>query len=406
MMFNFDINFDTPTISCDKFMNRPKSCMNINSNVGGNNNDNHDDRSSSRGGGRGGAGLGGRGGGRGRGHGRDVTLKVIERAEDLLKKRPASSSSSSTSTARRPLSINPSPITGSTMNVVDAYPLMDAAKFMTKTEYSFLSQSVVPLMLGGSLDQTTSRSSKSKSAMRASQANEDHRGIVASNSFLSGKPTASMDHQDSGIAAFKSTGLDSPTSSDGGADASHFSLDALPTNNPLGGEGGDDTNVIIWTHQADRWQEKFHKLLEFRQKHGHCRIPHNWKVDIALAQWVKRQRYQLKLKQDGKRSTMTRERQELLDSIGFEWNAHEASWDERFKELQIFKSRHGHCDVPTRDKENPKLSIWVKSQRRQYKLFRMGQPSSMTAERLQKLSELGFEWDPRNHMARSNMTGV
>ena len=383
-MFDIAFHFDSPTICCDTFMN--KSCMNVNSNVGGNNNDNNSSQKRSRGG----------GGGSDGGGGRDATLKVIERAEGLLKRRPAAASSSSRG-GESATTISPTPISRGGMNYVDMYPLMDVGRFMTRKECNFLSDSFLPLMLGGSLDGEGGTPSAAKSP---SQGAGDRRTVVSSDSFVSGKPTFTQKEAVSG--AFKSTGLDS--SSSDGSEAGRFSLDSVPTKNP--GEEDGDSNVIIWTHQADRWQEKFQKLLEFRQRHGHCRIPHNWKVDIALAQWVKRQRYQLKLKQDGKRSTMTKERQDLLDSIGFEWNAHEASWDERFKELQIFKRRHGHCDVPTRDKENPKLSIWVKSQRRQYKLFRMGQPSSMTADRLEKLSELGFEWDPRNHMARSSMTGV
>ena len=41
---------------------------------------------------------------------------------------------------------------------------------------------------------------------------------------------------------------------------------------------------------------------------------------------------------------------------------------------------------------NPKLGIWVATQRRNYKLHPDGAPSRMPAERIQALDGIGFEW--------------
>lgn len=111
---------------------------------------------------------------------------------------------------------------------------------------------------------------------------------------------------------------------------------------------------------------------------------------------VKRQRYQHKLKQEGRHSTLTDERQVILNQIGFIWDSHNSSWLERYKELEEFAKVHGHANVPTNYEHNKQLSVWVKCQRRQYKLHRRGTgKSNMTPERIDKLEKIGFVWNPR-----------
>jgi hypothetical protein len=136
-------------------------------------------------------------------------------------------------------------------------------------------------------------------------------------------------------------------------------------------------------------------LCDFRRNHGHCHVPHTYKDNAPLAQWVKRQRYQYKLKLEGKRSTLTDERVKLLDKIGFIWNSHDAVWEERWNELLQYKQVHKDCIVPSNYKPNLQLAVWVKRQRRQYKFFCEKKATSMTTERISKLERLGFAWDCR-----------
>ncbi|CAJ1942378.1 unnamed protein product [Cylindrotheca closterium] len=149
-------------------------------------------------------------------------------------------------------------------------------------------------------------------------------------------------------------------------------------------------------YQAENWSERYESLIIFRKNHGHCLVPNSYPEDVALAQWVKRQRYQYKLKQESKRSTLSDERVEALDNIGFVWDSHRAVWDERFNELLDYKRVNGNCNVPSRYTENRQLAVWVKRQRRQHKFFRTNQPSSMTEERIIRLESIGFEWDLRS----------
>ena len=158
-------------------------------------------------------------------------------------------------------------------------------------------------------------------------------------------------------------------------------------------------------YQAEIWSVKFEELRTFRRFHGHCHVPHHYDQNTSLAQWVKRQRYQCKLKADGKRSTLSDERVRLLNKIGFIWNSHDAVWEERLQNLFAFKREHGHCIVPSNFDSNPQLAVWTKRQRRQYKKYQDGTSSSMTPERMAKLENIGFVWDCRRSNRIHNIRG-
>jgi hypothetical protein len=50
----------------------------------------------------------------------------------------------------------------------------------------------------------------------------------------------------------------------------------------------ESESCTIWSYQVDMWQARLEELIEYRKSHGHCRVPHKWKENVALAQWVKR----------------------------------------------------------------------------------------------------------------------
>jgi hypothetical protein len=153
--------------------------------------------------------------------------------------------------------------------------------------------------------------------------------------------------------------------------------------------------------QKTNWSLCFQDLLDFKATHGHCRVPNSYPSNAKLAQWVKRQRYQGKLKVGGKCSTLTDERQCRLEGISFVWDSHTTSWMERWSELYEFRRQFGHSNVPSNFQPNWPLAIWVKCQRRQYKLYRSDKPSNMTIDRVQQLDGLDFKWDPRHSISTS-----
>ncbi|CAJ1968165.1 unnamed protein product [Cylindrotheca closterium] len=156
-------------------------------------------------------------------------------------------------------------------------------------------------------------------------------------------------------------------------------------------------------YQEEQWQNQFQALLEFKQKHGHCCVPNKHDENPVLGRWVKRQRYQHKLLQQGKKSTLVPHRVKALEDAGFIWDSHSALWEERLNELKAYRQVHGHSNVPSTYTANAQLSTWVKCQRRQYKLFLEGDPSSnLTPERISALNQIGFQWCGR--LARRKST--
>jgi hypothetical protein len=147
------------------------------------------------------------------------------------------------------------------------------------------------------------------------------------------------------------------------------------------------------SYQSEQWMERYRDLCVYQQEHGHCLV--DWKISPLLAQWVKRQRYQSKLKSEGRHTTLTDERLMNLASLGFVWDSHQAIWEERCSELRAFHQVHGHANVPSKYTEHPHLAVWVKGQRRHYSLYQSGKRSCISKERATKLNRLGFTWNVR-----------
>ena len=159
--------------------------------------------------------------------------------------------------------------------------------------------------------------------------------------------------------------------------------------------------------KTEQWSKRFQELLRFREEYGHCLVPHNWCKNKKLAQWVKRQRYQHRLLEQNRHSTLTMDRVQQLEDVGFVWNSHKAGWDDKFYQLRDFGKKFGHCNVPSSWSENPSLAVWVKFQRRQYKMKMNGgsfkvsdanKNNTLTDDRIEKLLSIGFSFDPRNTM--------
>jgi len=162
-----------------------------------------------------------------------------------------------------------------------------------------------------------------------------------------------------------------------------------------------------WGWEGQLWEEQFLALYAYKEQHGHCRVTARYKDNPKLGRWVMTQRRQRTLLNQGRLSSLTKERIRRLDSLGFLWSLEETrprddenhlfarddeGWEGHFKNLTAFKEEHGHTRVPNRYKTIPKLANWVMSQRRQFTLLTQGKKNSMTPERIQKLDSLGFTW--------------
>ncbi|KAI2495377.1 hypothetical protein MHU86_19131 [Fragilaria crotonensis] len=173
--------------------------------------------------------------------------------------------------------------------------------------------------------------------------------------------------------------------------SSASSVDTADTHETL-----DDGTQRFKPFHEEKWNTRLKELLQYRQEYGDCLVPHTFNPNPQLARWVKRQRRQYKLMLEGRPSTMSQERLEILNEVNFVWDSHEAAWQEKLNELNQYRKERGNCLVPSNFKANPQLATWVKCQRRQYKLYWIGRPSAMTPERIIRLEKMGFEWEIRS----------
>jgi len=142
-------------------------------------------------------------------------------------------------------------------------------------------------------------------------------------------------------------------------------------------EGLEDIE-FIWDVLGLKWEGMIEELKEYKSKHGNCNVPNKYTDNKQLATWVGHQRKVYKDKILGK------ERIKRLEDIGFDWNPSKSRWEEMFKALKEYKSRHGNYNVPRDWKENAKLGNWIYTQRAFYK------NGKLSKHQINCLNDIGF----------------
>jgi hypothetical protein len=147
------------------------------------------------------------------------------------------------------------------------------------------------------------------------------------------------------------------------------------------------------------WYDMYNQLLEFKQKHGHVKVPQQYNENPKLGRWVSDQRsnyreYKRSNGQKGYPERMKRlESIRLVDDISTE-DAKRCSknsrWDEMFNLLSEFKQKHGHVKVPQRYDENPKLGRWVMYNRKNYREYKRSNGQKGDPEQMKCLEKIGM----------------
>ena len=127
------------------------------------------------------------------------------------------------------------------------------------------------------------------------------------------------------------------------------------------------------------------KLQEFKEKHGHCRVPQRSKEgedDGGLGGWVNRIRKEYK-KPQGERTLLNYDLEQKLIVLGFEFTIR-LTWDDNFNEMKKFAEVNGHCRVNSR---YPTLGKWVSKQSTLYN------KNELSDDKVDKLNCIGFCWN-------------
>ncbi len=140
---------------------------------------------------------------------------------------------------------------------------------------------------------------------------------------------------------------------------------------------------FCWDLKVAAWEEMFSAFCRFKIRHGHGKLPDNFKADPPLGQWAKSQRRE---QATGK---LDRERQARLTDAGFVWDLEAAAWEEGFVSLCKFYKQEGHFSIPPTLHSDPELPKWVKKQRS------LAAKNALKKERRKRLEAIGFIWDLR-----------
>ena len=109
----------------------------------------------------------------------------------------------------------------------------------------------------------------------------------------------------------------------------------------------------------------------------------------VLGRWVNEQRKQYKsfVRGEKVRGSLTEDKVDLLNAVGFSWKATPTSlakqrWMERYNDLEAFEKKNGHTNVP---RSHP-LRYWVYVQRRLWKR------NELSDDHKDLLDKIGFNW--------------
>jgi len=127
----------------------------------------------------------------------------------------------------------------------------------------------------------------------------------------------------------------------------------------------------------EKWNTLFMELEKYKEKNGHCNCPQK---NGSFGYWVSTQRNLFTSKK------LKADRYEKLVGIGFEFEdakvaSDNVKWNTRFIELEKYKAKNGHCNVPFK---NGSFGNWVTRHR---SLFRS---KKLKEDRYEKLVGIGF----------------
>ena len=227
--------------------------------------------------------------------------------------------------------------------------------------------------------------------------------------LLQGDIAPLLSHTSSSARASISTAVPAPVAV--GSSSSTGGISSMPIHTSSSGRRHSASSTTSSSanqqqpFRQDQWNERYQDLVQYHQMYGDCLVPNHWPPNQPLSEWVKRQRYQYKLKMDRRPSYLSDQRMDMLNQLNFVWNMQRANWDEKWNELAAYKEQHGHCNVPSLYPKNRQLGIWVRCQRRQYRLYMKDPASSsgMTEERIRRLKSIGFVFELRRKLSKNEM---
>jgi len=147
------------------------------------------------------------------------------------------------------------------------------------------------------------------------------------------------------------------------------------------------------------YEEMYQKLVTYKEENGTLEVDKN--EDEELFAFAEAQNKMLAKHSQGKPVPLSDERIQNLLTLGCgpKSSDGEAKWNSMLEALQAYKENHGSYSFTSNTSVLPKperrVKYWAHQQRREYKKLKQGKESTLTAQRLQRLSAIGFDMSPK-----------
>ena len=155
----------------------------------------------------------------------------------------------------------------------------------------------------------------------------------------------------------------------------------------------------------EQWYKNYNLAKAYYEHYGNLKISHKFKTNDGyaydengttnLGTWIDTQRQNF--------SGLSKEKQELLQSIGFVENPYEEQWLKNYNLAKAYYEHYGNLLIPFNFKTNDgytydengttNLGIWINNQRRN---------CNLSNERITLLSKIGMVWNVRNNKLEIN----
>jgi len=141
---------------------------------------------------------------------------------------------------------------------------------------------------------------------------------------------------------------------------------------------------IVAPAQSDDegWMHTFNRLKEFKEKYGHTNVSQLDGEHRDVGMWLNQQRAHRKgRKSRGKILTLRDDREQLLTSIGVEWDRRESKWNERMRLLIEYRDAFGNYEIRQSDKKYGRLYYFIRKIRK----------DGLTKKQYLDLQQMGFD---------------
>jgi superfamily II DNA or RNA helicase len=143
---------------------------------------------------------------------------------------------------------------------------------------------------------------------------------------------------------------------------------------------------FIWDPLEENFERGFRETLLHKERTGNSNALLRYKTEegFQLGTWQSSQKYNYK------KGILSSDRIERLEKIGFIWDMTEEQFEKGFRESLLYKEKTGNANAPWGYKtpEGFNLGSWQSTQKRNYK------KGNLSPERIRRLEEIGFTWDP------------